>query len=129
MLEALKREAGEGENVTVVYPDLSTPTWLDVVGDDQLFDIVVSGFAIHHQPDVRKKCITGMGCEWLRQIGFEDVDCFFKVFELALFVGKKKGEKLYTNNVEIARLRGASYFSLGSSIIFIFEWMLPKYSF
>jgi tRNA (cmo5U34)-methyltransferase len=28
-------------------------------------------------------------CEWLRQIGFKDVDCFFKIFELALFGGRK----------------------------------------
>ncbi len=28
-------------------------------------------------------------CEWLREIGFADVDCFFKVFELALFGGRK----------------------------------------
>ena len=26
-------------------------------------------------------------CEWLREIGFADVDCFFKIFELALFAG------------------------------------------
>lgn len=28
-------------------------------------------------------------CRWLRQIGFKDVDCFLKVFELALFGGRK----------------------------------------
>ena len=28
-------------------------------------------------------------CEWLRNLGFEDVDCFFKVFELALIGGRK----------------------------------------
>ncbi|MBD3246048.1 MAG: methyltransferase domain-containing protein [Candidatus Omnitrophica bacterium] len=28
-------------------------------------------------------------CEWLRQIGFDDVDCYFKVFELAIFGGRK----------------------------------------
>jgi tRNA (cmo5U34)-methyltransferase len=28
-------------------------------------------------------------CEWLRNIGFQDVDCYFKVFELALFGGRK----------------------------------------
>lgn len=28
-------------------------------------------------------------CRWLRKIGFIDVDCFFKVFELALFGGRK----------------------------------------
>ena len=29
-------------------------------------------------------------CEWLRQIGFQEVDCYFKVFELALFGGRKR---------------------------------------
>jgi len=28
-------------------------------------------------------------CKWLRKIGFKDVDCFFKVFELAIFGGRK----------------------------------------
>lgn len=28
-------------------------------------------------------------CDWLRAIGFADVDCYFKVFELALFGGIK----------------------------------------
>ena len=27
-------------------------------------------------------------CEWLRECGFEDVDCFFKFFELAVFGGR-----------------------------------------
>lgn len=28
-------------------------------------------------------------CEWLRAIGLEDVDCYFKLFELALFAGRR----------------------------------------
>lgn len=28
-------------------------------------------------------------CEWLKRIGFTDVDCFFKVFELAVFGGRR----------------------------------------
>ena len=28
-------------------------------------------------------------CKWLREIGFVDVDCYLKVFELALFGGLK----------------------------------------
>lgn len=28
-------------------------------------------------------------CEWLCNIGFQDVDCYFKVFEFALFGGRK----------------------------------------
>lgn len=29
-------------------------------------------------------------CEWLREIGFIEVDCFIKIFELGLFGGVKK---------------------------------------
>jgi hypothetical protein len=28
-------------------------------------------------------------CEWLRSCGFSDVDCYFKVFELAIFGGRR----------------------------------------
>ena len=28
-------------------------------------------------------------CQWLREIGYVDVDCFFKAFELAIFGGRK----------------------------------------
>jgi ubiquinone/menaquinone biosynthesis C-methylase UbiE len=28
-------------------------------------------------------------CEWLRRCGFVDVDCYFKIFELAVFGGRK----------------------------------------
>jgi tRNA (cmo5U34)-methyltransferase len=30
-------------------------------------------------------------CSWLQQIGFVDVDCYFKVFELAVFGGRRPG--------------------------------------
>jgi SAM-dependent methyltransferase len=144
---------------------------LDAVADKGPFDVVVSGFAIHHQADGRKKALyaeihgilapggvflnlehvasaTRAGeelfdglfvdhlirfhksaqsgatrqeieatyynrpdkkenilapldaqCEWLRQTGFQDVDCFFKVFELALFGGRK------ASNSALARTR------------------------
>jgi hypothetical protein len=28
-------------------------------------------------------------CDWLREIGFENVDCYLKVLELAVFGGQK----------------------------------------
>ena len=28
-------------------------------------------------------------CEWLRALGFQDVDCYFKIFELAVFGGRR----------------------------------------
>lgn len=30
-------------------------------------------------------------CTWLRELGYSEVDCWFKVFELALFGGKRSG--------------------------------------
>jgi ubiquinone/menaquinone biosynthesis C-methylase UbiE len=32
-------------------------------------------------------------CDWLREIGFEEVDCYFRIFELAVFAGRKPNQK------------------------------------
>lgn len=43
----------------------------------------------YHRPDKLANLLTSVEtqCDWLREIGFGHVDCFFKVFELALFGG------------------------------------------
>ncbi len=159
MLDALKNELGKESSAIIVKADFSNPKWVEHLNGP--FDLVLSGFAIHHQPDERKQQlykeiyeILAKGgvflnlehvassteaveaifddyfidhrhaffqsvepevsrkevakehysrsdkkenilapledqCEWLRQIGFKDVDCFFKIFELALFGGRK----------------------------------------
>lgn len=159
MLEASKKQIGENPRATVVKADFATPDWADELEIKTPFDVIVSGFAIHHQPDDRKRelyaeihgllCEGGVflnlehvssatpsgivlfdsffvdhlrrfhhnispgettreieeayyqgkelnilspvetQCQWLSDIGFQDVDCFFKVFELALFGGRK----------------------------------------
>ncbi len=45
--------------------------------------------------DKRANILTGVDlqCAWLREAGFADVDCFFKVLELALFGGLKPMER------------------------------------
>ena len=45
-----------------------------------------------HRPDKAANILAPVEiqCEWLRSIGFTDVDCFFKVFELAVFGGRKQ---------------------------------------
>jgi tRNA (cmo5U34)-methyltransferase len=161
MLAALRDRLPAGPSAAVYCADFSTAAWLRAVSSAAPVDVVVSGFAIHHQPDERKRAIyeeiyrilgeggvflnlehvkssgdageqlfdlffvdhlvrfhreaspqksvreiedgyynrpdkaenilapVGLQCEWLREIGFQDVDCFFKVFELALFGGRK----------------------------------------
>jgi hypothetical protein len=44
------------------------------------------------RPDKRENILAPVEtqCAWLRAIGFQDVDCFFKLFELALFGGRKR---------------------------------------
>ena len=161
MLDAARKNLTGVLRTSVFKADFSTPQWTDVVKSYRPFDVVVSGFAIHHQPDERKKALyseifdllasrgiflnldhvtsntaaTGKlfdeffvdhlhefharsdpaasrqkiadtyymrpdkkenilapvedQCRWLRELGFKDVDCFFKIFELALFGGRK----------------------------------------
>jgi tRNA (cmo5U34)-methyltransferase len=160
MLEQARlRLAGFGSRATCVEADLQTPAWKSSLAGP--FDVIVSGFAIHHLLDERKQALyreifellaaggVFLNCEhvasasprleqmfddamsehlyqrrkekgeavtreqvrqeflqrpdraanilalvedqcaWLRRIGFRDVDCFWKYFELAIFGGMK----------------------------------------
>ena len=162
MIEAAKTKA-DPRRATFIVEDLATPAWLPAVEKRAPFDLVLSGLAIHHLPDDRKRALyqeifgllepgglflnlehvaprsawadqafdelfidslwshgkrkggtksrediaeqwyhrpdksdnilapMELQCQWLREIGFHDVDCFFKLFQLALFGGKKPG--------------------------------------
>ena len=161
MLDAARKQIGNNVQTTIVTADFSSKSWVESIGNQEPVDVVVSGFAIHHQPDQRKKelyaevfhllaedgvflnlehvasatpnveslfdnyfidhlhrfhqateatktrdeiaqdfynrpdkeenilAAVSDQCEWLRSIGFTDVDCYFKVFELAIFGGRK----------------------------------------
>jgi len=45
----------------------------------------------YHRPDKAANILAPMEaqCQWLREIGFEQVDCYFKILELALFGGTR----------------------------------------
>lgn len=166
MLDAAGEHLKNSLRSTIVKANFSSPGWVDEVSGHIPIEVVVSGFAIHHQPDQRKQelyrevfDLLGPGgvflnlehvasptpdvqslfdsffvdhlyrfhhtrdpqktreevaeayynrpdksenilasvetqCRWLRQIGFSDVDCFFKVFELAIFGGRKTSGKM-----------------------------------
>lgn len=160
MLEQARRRLGHfGQRATTVEADLQTPFWKNSLSGP--FDAIVSGFAIHHLSDERKRvlyreiydlladggvvvnsehvasatplveqmfdaavtehlfqrrkekgeevtleqvrrdfterpdraanilALVEDQCCWLREIGFRDVDCFWKYFELAIFGGHK----------------------------------------
>jgi len=164
MIEAARGKLGACEpSPRFLVTDLGDARWLESLGAESSFDLVVSGYAIHHLPDPRKRelyaeiySLLGEGgmfvniehvasrtawiesisdelmidslfafhssgdaaktreqvaqefvhrpdkaanilapveeqCEWLRDIGFVDVDCHFKVFELAVFGGRRVG--------------------------------------
>jgi cyclopropane fatty-acyl-phospholipid synthase-like methyltransferase len=160
MIEAARQKADHGRSAFVTA-DLAAKDWTRSVADQQPFDLVVSGLAIHHLSDERKRELyreifdrltpgglflnlehvtatsawakqafddlfidslwsfhrrRGEGisreevadqwyhradktenilasveaqCAWLGEIGFADVDCFFRILELALFGGRK----------------------------------------
>jgi SAM-dependent methyltransferase len=168
MLAAAAKRLANYDNVTLGEADYGQQGWEAALPDlrgfpktSEVFDVIVSGYSIHHQPDERKRELyaelfnllrpggifiniehvvshsawgkelfdemfidaltsyhqqNGKGqsraevaqdfynrpdkdanilapvetqCDWLRQIGFERVDCYQKLFELAVFGGVK----------------------------------------
>ncbi|MBZ8181273.1 class I SAM-dependent methyltransferase [Oscillatoria salina] len=160
MLSAAKNSlANRDYQIEFYQADFGKKDWLKTINNEKSFDVIVSGFAIHHQPDTRKQEIYAeiydllkpgglflnlehiasksawgekafdelfvdslysfhqsqgvqksreeidkeyytradkvanilasveIQCDWLREIGFIDVDCFMKLFEIALFGG------------------------------------------
>ncbi len=164
MLEAAGKKLSGTRETVIIKADYGEPEWVRAVAEFKPFDLIVSGFSIHHQPDERKKTLyaelfellaaggvflnlehvasrnpagnrlfdeffidhlfafharsdpettreavaadfyarpdkkenilapVDEQCRWLEEIGFSDVDCFFKIFELALFGGRKPAE-------------------------------------
>lgn len=160
MIEAAQEKAPRNKtNLIFIEEDYGKRSWPRSVSRYGKFDLIISGFSSHHQPDKRKKeiyreifellapggfflnlehvlsatpklksvfndyfvdslyehlrCLdqkltreevsakyyhnqlheanilapVEKQCRWLREIGFRDVDCYFKIFELALFGG------------------------------------------
>jgi SAM-dependent methyltransferase len=98
----LLRPGGTFVNVEHV----SSPTlWLEWVQDDLFIDSLDAfgrqngsrksraqiAREYHRRPDKAANILAPVErqCDWLKKIGFQDVDCYFKIFELAVFGGRK----------------------------------------
>jgi tRNA (cmo5U34)-methyltransferase len=81
---------------------VSSPTpWLAEVHDDLFVDYLHRYHSEKSREEIaeahRKRIDAGANilapveaqCEWLREIGFADVDCYLKIFELAVFGGRR----------------------------------------
>ena len=55
MLAAARRRLKGERRARVVAADFGTRAWIAAVGEGRPFDVVLSGFAIHHQPHRRKR--------------------------------------------------------------------------
>lgn len=93
-----------GMFVNLEHVASATP-WVEHLSDEMMIDSLHAFHARSAAPQTREQVAhdfinrpdkaanilasVEMQCEWLRRCGFVDVDCYFKVFELAVFGGRK----------------------------------------
>jgi tRNA (cmo5U34)-methyltransferase len=44
--------------------------------------------------DANKLLSVDVQCTWLREIGYEEVDCYFRIYELAVFAGRRPSKNV-----------------------------------
>lgn len=59
------------------------------VSPDRSFEEIAEEFRARDDAEENILALVDDQCDWLRAIGFEDVDCLFKVLELAVIAGRK----------------------------------------
>ncbi len=58
-------------------------------GDEVPREKVAEDYETREDKDANILAQVELQCAWLRDLGFKDVDCFFKLFEIATFGGRK----------------------------------------
>lgn len=58
-------------------------------GGARTFDQIAEEYK--NRPDKAANILapTELQCDWLREIGYEEADCYFRIYELAVFAGRK----------------------------------------
>ena len=78
-----------GRNLFDEYFIDSLHAWHKNQGVEKSPDEVAGEFYRREDKEANLLAPVEKQCRWLRNIGFADVDCFFKLFELAVFAGRK----------------------------------------
>jgi len=62
-------------------------------GGTRTFDQLAEEY--ENRPDKAANILapTELQCDWLREVGYEEVDCYFRIYELAVFGGRKPKQK------------------------------------
>lgn len=96
-----------GMFINVEHVASATP-WLEAQFDELMIDSLLAhhtatktgktreqiAYELVHRPDKVANILAPLETQlqWLRETGFQDVDCFFKVFELAVFGGRRENK-------------------------------------
>ena len=59
------------------------------MGGSRTFDELAEEYKNRPDKDANILAPVALQCEWLRDIGYETVDCYFRIYELAVFGGRK----------------------------------------
>ncbi len=84
MIEAARKRFHGEDKVKVIEHNLDEP-----LPDLGYFDAIVSSLTAADEDPSNKLVSVELQLRWLREIGFEDVDCCWKWLELALLSGVK----------------------------------------
>lgn len=90
----LEHVASPTEKLEELFTDLFDNGMIDYqkhIGDEKTKDEIKE---IYHDPyhkKLNRLAPVDKQCDWLREIGFSELDCYMKIFELALFGGIKNG--------------------------------------
>lgn len=62
-------------------------------GGKRTFEEVRQDYATRPDKAANILAPVELQCNWLREIGYEQVDCYFRIYELAVFGGRKPNQK------------------------------------